>query len=96
MPIVAGSDAGWRYTGFDDFHEELIYLAQAGLSPLEAIHAATGRAAEACRLAGAVGTVAPGCVADLIAVAGDPLADLAALKTPAVVVQGGALRVDRR
>lgn len=33
VPIVAGSDAGWRYTGFDDFHEELIYLAQAGLSP---------------------------------------------------------------
>ena len=96
VPIVAGSDAGWRYTGFDDFHEELIYLAQAGLSPLEAIHAATGRAAEACRLAGTVGTVAPGCVADLTAVAGDPLADLAALKTPAVVVQGGALLVDRR
>ncbi len=96
VPLVAGSDAGWRYTGFDDFLEELIYLAQAGVSPLEAIHAATGREAETCRLAGAVGTVAPGCVADMIAVAGDPLADLAALKTPAVVVQGGALLVDRR
>ena len=96
VSIVAGSDAGWRFTGFDDFYEELVYLAQAGLPPLEAIHAATGRAAEACQLAGVIGTVAPGCVADLIAVVGDPVADLGSLRAPAPVLQGGTVAIDRR
>ena len=68
VPIVAGNDAGWRFTGFDDFHEELLYLTQAGLTPLEAIHAATGRAAAACQLGGVTGTLAEGCAADLLAV----------------------------
>lgn len=94
--IVAGNDAGWRATGFDDFWEELRYLTRAGLSPLEAIHAATGRAAEACRLAGVIGTVAEGCLADLIAVGGDPLADLGALSSPELVLQRGEIVVDRR
>lgn len=96
VPIVAGNDAGWRYTGFDDFFQELVYLQQAGLSPLEAIHAATGRAAAACQLDRAVGTIAPGLAADLIAVKGDPLADLNVLRSPAVVIQGGRILVDRR
>lgn len=96
VPIVAGSDAGWRHTGFDDFYEELVYLHHAGLPSLEAIHAATGRAAAACQLDQVVGTVTPGLVADLIAVKGDPLAELGVLRDPAVVVQGGRVVVDRR
>lgn len=96
VPIVAGSDAGWRYTGFDDFFQELVYLQRAGLSSLEAIHAATGRAAAACQLDRVVGTIAPGLGADLIAVKGDPLADLNVLRSPAVVIQGGRIVVDRR
>lgn len=94
-PIVAGNDAGWRYTGFDDFYMELHYLTQAGLSPLEAIHSATGLAAQACQLEGVVGTVAEGCVADLVAVVGDPLNDLSALSDPALVFQSGEIVVDR-
>jgi imidazolonepropionase-like amidohydrolase len=96
VPIVAGNDAGWRTTGFGDFYRELRYLTQAGLSPLEAIHAATGRAAEACRLGGVIGTVAAGAVADLLAVRGDPLGDLGVLKQPALVLQSGRVVVDRR
>jgi imidazolonepropionase-like amidohydrolase len=96
VPIVAGSDAGWRDTGFDDFHEELQLLARAGLSPLEAVHAATGQAARACQLEGIVGTLSEGCVADLLAVAGDPLDDLGRLQAPSLVVQGGGVIVDRR
>lgn len=96
VPIVAGNDAGWRHTGFDDFFQELIYLQQAGLSPLEAIHAATGRAAAACQLDRELGTIAPGLAADLIAVKGDPLADLNVLRSPALVIQGGRILVDRR
>jgi imidazolonepropionase-like amidohydrolase len=95
VPLVAGNDAGWRYTGFDDFYEELIHLHHAGLSTLEAIHAATGRAAAACRLPD-VGRLAAGCVADILAVPGDPLADLGALADPALVMQGGQIVRDAR
>jgi imidazolonepropionase-like amidohydrolase len=96
VPIVAGNDAGWRYTGFDDFHEELALLVRAGMTPLEAIHAATGRAAKACQLDGVAGTVAVGCAADLLAVRGDPATDLTALQSPAMVLQAGRIIVDRR
>lgn len=95
-PIVAGNDAGWRTTGFGDFYRELELLVRAGLTPLEAIHAATGRAAEACQLAGITGTVAAGCGADLLAVRGDPLSNLDALAAPALVMQDGRIVVDRR
>ncbi len=96
VPLVAGNDAGWRYTGFDTFHRELQLLVTAGLTPLEAIGAATGRAAVACQLAGQIGTLVPDRVADLIAVGRDPLDDLTALAAPAIVMQGGAIVADRR
>lgn len=96
VPIVAGNDAGWRYTGFGDFYKELQLLARAGMTPLEAIHAATGRAAEACQLDGVVGTIATGCAADLLAVHGDPTTDLGLLQDPAMVIQAGEVIVDRR
>ena len=96
VPIVAGNDAGWRYTGFDDFHKELALLVRAGMTPLEAIHAATGRAAKACQLDGIAGTIVAGCAADLIAVHDDPTADLSALNMPAIVLQAGKIIVDRR
>jgi imidazolonepropionase-like amidohydrolase len=96
VPLVAGNDAGWRYTGFDTLHRELGLLVAAGMTPLEAIHAATGRAAVACQLGDQIGTLAPGRAADLIAVQHDPLADLSALAAPALVAQGGTVIVDRR
>lgn len=96
VPLVAGNDAGWRYTRFDDFYKEIDYLHQAGMTALEAIHAATGRAAAACRLGDQIGTLAEGRAADLIAVRHDPTSDLAALRDPALVMQGGAVVVDRR
>lgn len=96
VALVAGNDAGWLRTGFGDFYEELKLLVQAGLTPLEAIYAATGGAAKACQLTGIVGTLATGCAADLLAVRGDPLADLDVLASPALVVQAGRIVVDRR
>jgi imidazolonepropionase-like amidohydrolase len=96
VPLVAGNDAGWRYTRFDDFDKEIQYLHEAGMTTLEAIHAATGRAAEACQLGHQIGTLAEGRVADLIAVRRDPMTDLTALRDPALVMQGGKVVVDRR
>lgn len=94
--LVAGSDAGWRHTGFDDFYEELVYLVEAGLTPVESIHAATGRAAEACQIDQTVGTLAPGKAADLLAVSGDVASDISLLGQPAMVIQAGRTVVDRR
>lgn len=96
VPVVAGSDAGWRNTGFDDFYEEMEYLTRAGLSALDAIRAATGVAADACRLADTIGTLREGRVLDLIAVKGDPTENLNALREPDVVIQAGNIVIDRR
>ena len=96
VPLVAGNDAGWLSTGFGDFYRELQCLEECGLTPLEAIHAATGRAADACQLSGVVGTVAPGCVADLLVVKGDPTSDLGVLADPLMVLQAGKVIVDCR
>lgn len=74
--------------------QELVRLADAGLTPLEALAAATGVAARACRVDRQVGTVEPGKVADLIVVDGNPLTDLKILTDPRrlwLVLQGGTV-----
>ena len=58
--------------------------------------AATSNAARALRIADEVGTIQPGKRADLIAVPGDPLQDMGALRRVALVMQGGCVVVDRR
>ncbi len=91
VPLVAGNDAGWRFTRFDTFWGELAELQRVGLSALEAIHAATGRAAYLLQIAGERGRLRPGLCADIIAVPGDPTRDLAALARPALVLKEGAI-----
>jgi imidazolonepropionase-like amidohydrolase len=70
---------------------EIVRLVEAGLSPSEALVAATSSAARACFASG-IGHLAPGAVADLIVVDGDPLADPSILTDPArisLVMHGG-------
>lgn len=67
-----------------------------GMTPLGALRAATVEAADCIGWADRVGTLAPGRFADLVAVEGDPLADIDAVLDPAVVVKGGRVAVDRR
>lgn len=93
VTFVAGTDAGWRYTPFDALPQELRLMCEAGMSPMEAIVSATGRAAESCRVSEQTGSVRPGLTADILAVHGDPLEDLSALQRPRLVVQGGVIRV---
>ncbi|MGH8243863.1 MAG: amidohydrolase family protein [Steroidobacteraceae bacterium] len=94
VPIVLGTDGGVLPHGRNA--EELRALVDAGLSPLEAIRAATVNAARAFRIQDSIGTIEPGNVADLIAVAGDPLADIGALGRPTVVVSRGRIVRDDR
>lgn len=87
---VAGTDAGWRFTPFDGLAKELELLREAGISAGNAIAAATSGAAAAMGIGEEVGTLREGLRADMIAVAGNPLEDLGALRRPAMVMLGGA------
>jgi imidazolonepropionase-like amidohydrolase len=87
--FVGGSDAGVTNTPFDSILDEVGLLVQVGLQPLEAIAAVTGRAADALGLGGTVGTLRPGLAADLVVLAENPLADIAALQRPILVLQAG-------
>ena len=67
-----------------------------GMTPAQALRAATVTAAEVLGKGGELGKIAPGFRADLIAVRSDPLADPAALRQPALVLKDGAIAADRR
>ncbi len=88
--VVYGTDLGNQGPPPGIDVTELHLMVEAGLGPAQAIGAATGSAAAHLRLRG-LGRVAPGAVADLVAVAGDPLADLAALDRVRLVSLGGRL-----
>ncbi|MBI4540299.1 MAG: amidohydrolase family protein [Gemmatimonadetes bacterium] len=88
LKIVFGTDgvAG----SFGRLVEELIYRVQeAGQDPMDAIASITSRAAESMRLGDRIGSIAPGMEADLIAVDGDPLQDITALRRVVFVMKGG-------
>src|SRR5690606_37792261 len=80
IPVVAGTDAGMPGTphGRATRHE-LELLVRAGMTPLQALHAATAGAAKALGL-GDRGVIAPGWRADLVLVEGEPWTDVAALR----------------
>jgi imidazolonepropionase-like amidohydrolase len=77
-----GSEAGFGITPCGEWHAREIELLTeyAGLSSLQAIQAATQNAAETVGLGGEVGTVAPGMLADIIVVDGDPVKDIRVLQ----------------
>jgi imidazolonepropionase-like amidohydrolase len=87
--VGAGTDAGSPETPHPTMIEELTCLVDAGMTPAEALAAATSTAAEILDLGDEIGTIAPGMVADLIAVDGDPTADLERLRDIRLVVRDG-------
>jgi imidazolonepropionase-like amidohydrolase len=91
---VFGTDAGVYPHGTNGL--QFSKMVEWGMTPLQAIQAATVNAGEALGRPGDVGTIAPGRYADIIAVAGDPLADVKALQTVAVVIKGGVVAKDAR
>jgi imidazolonepropionase-like amidohydrolase len=88
VPIVAGSDTGLIGYGID---RELELYVQAGLPPMAAIQTATLGAARAMRLDKESGSVEAGKRADLMLVAGDPLANISDLRRVTKVVRNGQL-----
>lgn len=93
VKLASGYDAGLaREQGHNA--REIVALHHAGLPPLEALRAATVRAAELLGLQEHVGTVEPGRYADLIAVEGDPLADVTEVQRVRFVMKGGEVIVN--
>lgn len=90
--IVLGTDTGNPYVvpGFA-VHEELKLLVAAGLTPGQALRAATMTASELQDAPGSFGAIAAGARADLLLVDRDPLADVTALADPPVVIARGRL-----
>jgi imidazolonepropionase-like amidohydrolase len=85
--IVFGSDSATIPHG-DNARQFSVYV-DLGMSPLEAIQSATTVAAESLGLVGDTGAVAVGYFADVIAVEGDPLADVSVLENVTFVMKGG-------
>jgi imidazolonepropionase-like amidohydrolase len=70
---------------------EFGYMVQAGMTPMDAIIAATGSAADLIGDTDDIGSIRPGRYADIVAVDGDPLADISVLEHVAFVMKGGAV-----
>ena len=90
--ITAGTDAPLGKLPFgESLQRELELLVQAGLSPMEAIQAATSRPARLMKRGDEIGTIEVGKRADLIAVAGDPLHAISDLRQIRLVIRDGRI-----
>jgi imidazolonepropionase-like amidohydrolase len=85
--MTFGTDAGVYLYGLGG--RQFAYMVRCGMTPMRAIQAATSEAAKALRMDGKVGTLAPGAYGDLIAVKGDPLADIRVLEHVEGVIKEG-------
>jgi imidazolonepropionase-like amidohydrolase len=85
--IAFGTDAGVSMHGRNA--DEFVLLVRYGLTPMQAIQTATVNAADLLGLSAEIGTIEPGKSADIVAVAGDPLSDVAVLQDMRFVMRGG-------
>ena len=88
VKIAFGTDMGgipWT----DPIAQEFAREVEFGMTPMQAIQTATGRAAELLEMQGKLGVIAPGAYADVIAVNEDPLRDVNALKNVTFVMKDG-------
>jgi imidazolonepropionase-like amidohydrolase len=87
VKMLFGTDGGVYPNG--DNARQFAKMVEWGMTPIEAIRAATSEAAVALDRSKDVGAIAPGRYGDLIAVDGDPLADVRTLEHPTFVMKGG-------
>lgn len=95
VPIVAGTDTNnpFVFPGYS-IHHELALMVEAGLTPMEALEAATRRTAELIGHTDEFGTIEPGKRADLLVLGANPLEDILNTRTLEVVIQRGRV-IDR-
>jgi imidazolonepropionase-like amidohydrolase len=94
VKIAFGTDAGVSKHGRNADEFEL--MVKHGMTPATAIHAATVNAADLLGLGSEIGSLEPGKAADVIAVSGDPLSDVAVLKRVGFVMRDGKVYKDQR
>jgi imidazolonepropionase-like amidohydrolase len=94
VTIANGSDVGVFAHGKNA--RELELMVAYGMPPKEALRAATSTAAAVLRKDKELGRIAPSYLADLIAVKGDPLADISVIEKPALVIKDGRVAAERR
>ncbi|HSG07679.1 MAG TPA: amidohydrolase family protein [Longimicrobiales bacterium] len=93
VKIIHGTDAnsGWVWSG--DTAMEFVRRVQAGQAPRDALVSATSLAAEALAMGGEVGDLRAGFLADVVAVDGDPLNDIGALRRVVFVMKDGTIHL---
>lgn len=94
VKMVYGTDAG--VYPHDQAGRQFAVMVRYGMTPMQAIQSATVNAAQALDRSKDVGAIAVGRFGDLIAVAGDPLADVRAIETVPFVMKGGKVEKDAR
>ena len=91
VPIAMGTDAGVEPHGMNA--REFVLMAGNGLTPAQALMAGTANGAELLGIADQVGTLQPGKLADIVAVAGNPIVDIKATQHPVFVMKEGVIYV---
>jgi imidazolonepropionase-like amidohydrolase len=93
VKIAFGTDMGgipWT----ESIAQEFPRMVEFGMTPMQAIQSATSRAAELLDQTGKLGVIAPGAYADIVAVNGDPLADVKVLENVGFVMKDGKVFKD--
>ena len=90
VKIAFGTDVG-GFVWSEPIAQEFSRMVEFGMTPMQAIQAATSRAAELLGESGELGLVANGAYADLVAVPGDPLQDISVMKKVGFVMHGGVV-----
>jgi imidazolonepropionase-like amidohydrolase len=91
LKIVLGTDAGCFPWSVNQAKEFEYLVKKAGLTPMDAINAGTSVAAELLGQSASIGHLAPGMLADIVAVPGDPLQDVAVLQKVMFVMKDGQI-----
>ena len=94
VKIAFGTDVG-GFAWSEPIAQEFGRMVSFGMAPMEAIKAATSRAAELLDMQGDLGVIAPGAYADLVAVNGDPLQNVDVLKDVRFVMKDGKVFKDQ-
>jgi imidazolonepropionase-like amidohydrolase len=89
LSVIAGTDGG------GSIGEEIMELVGIGMTPMEAIQAATSRSAEALGISRRTGSIRPGLEADLVVLNSNPLEDIKAAINVVLVVNDGRIAANR-
>ena len=89
VKIAFGTDSGVSYHG--ENAKEFLYMVEGGMAPMAAIQSATKVAAELLGIEDALGTIEVGKTADIIAVKGNPIKDISALRDVVFVMKNGVV-----